>query len=460
MNEIFPLASAAGMTVGLAVCALVIGLVLAMLFAVLESVKWRPVAWLATGIVTILRGLPEILVVLFIYFGSSQLLLTLSDGFTIPLGFTQIPVQMQIENFDVSPFLCGAIALSLLYAAYASQTLRGALKAVPQGQWESGQALGLSKAAIFFRLVMPQMWRHALPGLGNQWLVLLKDTALVSLISVNDLMLQTKSIATRTQEPFNWYIIAAAIYLVITLLSQYILKRIDQRATLRTETRLMLDYLPELLKGLHTSLTLTVASIIVALILSLIFTIILTLKTPGLVWIVRGYITLFTGTPLLVQIFLIYYGPGQFPSLQEYPWLWHLISEPWLCALIALSLNSAAYTTQLFYGAIRAIPDGQWQSCSALGMSKKDTLAILLPYAFKRALSSYSNEVVLVFKSTSLAYTITLMEVMGHGQLLYGRTYDVMVFGAAGIIYLIVNGLLTLLMRLVERKALAFERRS
>ena len=90
----------------------------------------------------------------------------------------------------------------------------------------------------------------------------------------------------------------------------------------------MLDYLPELLKGLHTSLTLTVASIIVALILSLIFTIILTLKTPGLVWIVRGYITLFTGTPLLVQIFLIYYGPGQFPSLQEYPWLWHLISEP------------------------------------------------------------------------------------------------------------------------------------
>ena len=101
----------------------------------------------------------------------------------------------------------------------------------------------------------------------------------------------------------------------------------------------MLDYLPELLKGLHTSLTLTAASIVVALILSLIFTIILTLKTPGLVWIVRGYITLFTGTPLLVQIFLIYYGPGQFPSLQEYPVLWHLISEPWLCALIALSLN-------------------------------------------------------------------------------------------------------------------------
>ncbi|MEZ2696487.1 arginine ABC transporter permease ArtQ, partial [Hafnia alvei] len=146
-------------------------------------------------------------------------------------GFIQIPIQLNIENFEVSPFICGVIALAMLYAAYASQTLRGALKAVPEGQREAGQALGLSQSAIFFRLVMPQMWRHALPGLGNQWLVLLKDTALVSLISVNDLMLQTKSIATRTQEPFTWYMVAAAIYLIITLFSQYILKRIELRTT-------------------------------------------------------------------------------------------------------------------------------------------------------------------------------------------------------------------------------------
>lgn len=78
---------------------------------------------------------------------------------------------------------------------------------------------------------MPQMWRHALPGLGNQWLVLLKDTALVSLISVNDLMLQTKSIVNRTQEPFTWYLIVALIYLAITLVSQFILRRIELRTT-------------------------------------------------------------------------------------------------------------------------------------------------------------------------------------------------------------------------------------
>ena len=221
----------------------------------------------------------------------------------------------------------------------------------------------------------------------------------------------------------------------------------------------MLSYFPELLKGLQTSLTLTLASLLLALVLALVFTVILALKTPVLSLLTRAYITLFTGTPLLVQIFLIYYGPGQFPTIQTIPWLWALLSQPWLCALLALSLNSAAYTALLFHGAVRAIPAGQWQSCAALGMSRKDQLRILLPYAFKRALSSYSNEVVLVFKSTSLAYTITLMEVMGHGQMLYGRTYDVTVFAAAGVVYLCVNGLLTLMMRLIERRALAFERR-
>ena len=121
MNELEPLASAAGMTVGLAVCALILGLILAMLFAVWESSRWKAVSWLGTAWVTVLRGLPEILVVLFIYFGSSQLLLMLSDGFTLNLGLFQLPIQLAIDNFEVSPFLCGVIALALLYSAYASR---------------------------------------------------------------------------------------------------------------------------------------------------------------------------------------------------------------------------------------------------------------------------------------------------------------------------------------------------
>lgn len=146
MSELFPLASAAGMTVGLAVCALLLGLLLAILFAGWESLRFKILAWPGTLLVTLLRGLPELLVVLGIYFGSSQLLLTLSDGFDIPLGITRLHVRMNITDFNVSPFLCGVISLSLLYSAYASQTLRGALKAVPEGQRESGMALGMKNS--------------------------------------------------------------------------------------------------------------------------------------------------------------------------------------------------------------------------------------------------------------------------------------------------------------------------
>ncbi|MBW5407301.1 arginine ABC transporter permease ArtQ [Morganella morganii] len=227
MNDFLSLASAAGTTVGLAVSALILGLILAMLFTAWETVRWKPVAFAGTCFVTLIRGLPELLVVLFVYYGTLEVIMRLGDG--IDLGFYTL--QIEIDNSDYVPLFSGIIALSLLYASYASQTLRGALKAVPGGQREAGQALGLSRATIFFRFIMPQMWRHALPGLGNQWLVLLKDTALVALISVNDLMLQTKSIATRTEQPFTWYCIVALIYLAITLVSQFILRRIELRTT-------------------------------------------------------------------------------------------------------------------------------------------------------------------------------------------------------------------------------------
>lgn len=221
----------------------------------------------------------------------------------------------------------------------------------------------------------------------------------------------------------------------------------------------MLEYTLKILAGLQTSLSLTVVSLCLALGLSVFFTFILALKKRFLSSVVNTYVTVFTGTPLLIQIFLIYYGPGQFPSLGHYPYLWHFLSQPWLCAMMALTLNSAAYTTQLFYGALRALPVGQWQACESLGMSEMQSLRILMPFALKRALSSYSNEVILIFKSTSLVYTITLMDLMGYTQLLYGRTYDVKVFLVVGIIYLCINGVLTLLMRFIERKGLAFERR-
>jgi len=166
---------------------------------------------------------------------------------------------------------------------------------------------------------------------------------------------------------------------------------------------------------------------------------------------VNLFLVLFTGTPLLVQFFLIYAGPGQFQWLVDSP-LWGLFSNAWFCAALALALNSAAYSTQLFHGAVKAISKGQWESCAALGLSRLQTLKILIPYALKRALPSYTNEIILVFKGTALASTITIMDIMGYARQLYG------IYGIAGGIYLIITGIATLLLRQLENKVLAFER--
>lgn len=221
----------------------------------------------------------------------------------------------------------------------------------------------------------------------------------------------------------------------------------------------MWSYFPTLMQGLQTSLSLTVCALLIGFTLAVLFTLVMAGNNRPLRWLTKGYLTLFTGTPLLIQIFLIYYGPGQFDALRNSA-LWPLLSEPWFCAMIALALNSAAYSTLLFYGAVKAIPAGQWQACSALGMNRRQTLRILLPFALKRALPSYSNEVVLIFKGTSLASTITIMDIMGYAQQLNAQTYDTLaVFGMAGVIYLAVNGVLTLSMRALEKRMLAFEQR-
>ena len=218
------------------------------------------------------------------------------------------------------------------------------------------------------------------------------------------------------------------------------------------------DYLSVIAQGIPTSLLLTFASLLIAFLLALLFTFILAMGNRWLKSAVNFYLVLFTGTPLLIQIFLIYSGPGQFEFITQSP-LWSLLSNAWFCAMLALALNSAAYSTQLFYGAVKAIPQGQWESCAALGLSRVQTLKILIPYALKRALPSYTNEIILVFKGTSLASTITIMDIMGYARQLYGTEYDALtIYGIAGGIYLLITAIATFMLRKVENKVLAFER--
>ena len=220
----------------------------------------------------------------------------------------------------------------------------------------------------------------------------------------------------------------------------------------------MWDYFLVIAQGIPTSLSLMAVSLIIAFVLAIIFTFLLSMESKILKGLVNGYLMLFTGTPLLVQFFLIYSGPGQFEWLTQSP-LWALCSDAWFCAVLALALNSAAYSTQLFHGAVKAIPKGQWETCATLGLSRLDTLKILIPYALKRALPSYSNEIILVFKGTSLASTITILDIMGYAKQLYGTEYDaITIYGIAGAIYLVITGIMTVLLRKLEHKVLAFER--
>ncbi|MFQ1803627.1 arginine ABC transporter permease ArtM [Aeromonas veronii] len=219
----------------------------------------------------------------------------------------------------------------------------------------------------------------------------------------------------------------------------------------------MQEYLVTLLGGLVTTLELTLFSLLLGIVLAALMTWALELRLPVATQLVQLWVLLFTGTPLLIQIFLIYYGPGQFEWLKASP-LWPLLKQPWFCAVLALGLNTAAYSTRLFKGALDAIPAGEVEACRALGFNGRQTLWMKVRHAARHLVPAYSNEVILVLKGSSLASTITIMDIMGLAQGLNAQTYDTLaVFGVAGGLYLAMNGLLTIGFRWCEKRALAFQ---
>jgi His/Glu/Gln/Arg/opine family amino acid ABC transporter permease subunit len=201
------------MTLKVAVCAAIFGIAIGLMGAVLESISNPWLRYLAAGMIFIIRGLPELLVLFFIYFGAAVVLSKVYHHYV-----------------DVSAFAAGIIALGLIFGAYASQVFRGAFLAIDAGQIEAGKAMGFTQSQLFMRIQIPQAWRHALPGLGNLWLVLLKDTAIVSLIGLADIMSQAKIASSTTHQPFTFYLIAAGIYLLITSASQQVIKILTTHA--------------------------------------------------------------------------------------------------------------------------------------------------------------------------------------------------------------------------------------
>ena len=211
-------------SLSLALTTLPIALFLGLMVALAGRSSVRSLQISANIFTTVFRGLPELLTLFIIYYGG-QILFQQVVGF-----FTDTYV-------EINGFVAGVIALTLVTGAFSSEVFAGALAAVPSGQMEAGEALGLRKAKAFRLIVVPQVIRLALPGLSNLWLILVKDTSLVSIIALNDLMRMSYLAVGNTKLPLFFYSVAALIYLTIAILSSVGLKRLEIRFNQGQEER-------------------------------------------------------------------------------------------------------------------------------------------------------------------------------------------------------------------------------
>jgi polar amino acid transport system permease protein len=208
-----------GVTVALAVVTLPIGVLLGFLIALASMSKSRAVRAIGIGYTTIFRGVPELLTLFTVYNGAALILNRIAKLANPDAGFVEL-----------SPFVAGVVALGLVFGAFSAEVLRGAFQALDKGQIEAGLAVGMKRFDVFRRIKLPQVWRFALPGLGNLWVNLVKDTALVSIISLNDLMRMTQVAVGFTKLPFTFYLAACLAYRAVCALSEVGAARLEERA--------------------------------------------------------------------------------------------------------------------------------------------------------------------------------------------------------------------------------------
>ena len=212
------LLAGAAMTVKVALASVVFGTVLGLIGAGMKLSKVGFLRGAAEVYTTVIRGVPELVLLMLLFYGGTMLLLKLADSLGVE------------ESIDIDPFAAGVFALGVVFGGYATEVFRGAILAVPKGQTEAAYAVGMSRLLVFRRILMPQVWRFALPGFGNIWLVLLKDTALISLVNLPDIMFNAKQAAGTMREPFTIYFAAALIYLALTIVSMVVLQGAERHA--------------------------------------------------------------------------------------------------------------------------------------------------------------------------------------------------------------------------------------
>jgi octopine/nopaline transport system permease protein len=216
---------------------------------------------------------------------------------------------------------------------------------------------------------------------------------------------------------------------------------------------LMIETFPKLLSGLNLTIQLVTISLFLGFCLAIGLALLRLSNNTFLSFFAKTYVFYFRGTPLLVQIFLIYYGIAQFEIIRE-TFVWSFFKEAYWCGILALTLNTCAYSSEIIRGGIQSVAFGQIESAKSVGMSRFLLYRrIILPIAFRQALPAYGNEIILMVKATSLVSTITLMEVTGIARLIIAKTFSpVEIFIVAGLIYLTINFIVTRLVNFCEIK--------
>ena len=205
------------MTIAVSITAMIIGFLFALIFTPLKLSKSKFLNLIANCYTTVIRGVPELLVIYLFFFGGSGAVMYVASIF----GYN--------EYIEINAFITGSFAIGIISGAYSTEVFRGAIQSIDKGQFEASKVLGLKKPVHFFKVIMPQMLRLAIPNLSNVWQITLKDTSLISVTGLVEIMRQSYIAAGSTRDPLFFYSFAAVLYLLLTFLSMKLINKLEIR---------------------------------------------------------------------------------------------------------------------------------------------------------------------------------------------------------------------------------------
>jgi octopine/nopaline transport system permease protein len=203
------------MTIAVAVTAMLIGFLFSLIFTPLKLSNNKFLNFIANTYTTIIRGVPELLVIYLLFFGGSGAIMYVASIF----GYN--------DYIEINAFITGSVAIGIISGAYSTEVFRGAIQSIDEGQFEASKVLGLRKNIYFLKVIMPQMLRLAIPNLSNVWQITLKDTSLISVTGLVEIMRQSYIAAGSTREPLFFYSFAAVLYLMLTFLSMKLINKLE-----------------------------------------------------------------------------------------------------------------------------------------------------------------------------------------------------------------------------------------